>query len=287
MDDSLLITLGAQTYGYNHLPLLLSLAAPPLAVLLPNPLPPNAPQAVVDFKYPYANLRKQLRLLIEDPDPMEELENDISYVYSGFAPISVRLVQCVAQKGGVLSNPAADKDKKGGDGESSRRSGASPLVQAHPIVGWKGFEDVVASIPGETVDVVQRPPAGQDASAPPPAASLSACPRLHFRGVRRADFRRRARAARQCFRESGRRRRSCSSWAGARTRRSRRCAGWGARTKVSPPVLCSADRFGGLTAYLPPPGRKFLVATTGIVSGSSIVDSIVGTASATSKEVGL
>ena len=177
--NPLLITLGAQTYGYNHLPLLLSLAAPPLAVLLPNPLPPNAPQAVVDFKYPYANLRKQLRLLIEDPDPMEELENDISYVYSGFAPISVRLVQCVAQKGGVLSNPAADKDKKGGDGESSRRSGASPLVQAHPIVGWKGFEDVVASIPGETVDVVQRVPAGHDASAPPPAASLSACRPLH------------------------------------------------------------------------------------------------------------
>ena len=105
---------------------------------------------------------------------MEELENDVSYVYSGYAPISVRLVQCVAQKGGVLSNPAAEKDKKGGDGESPRRSAATMLVQAHPIVGWKGFEDVTAAIPGETVDIVQRlPGSSQDGSALPPVSSLS------------------------------------------------------------------------------------------------------------------
>ncbi len=115
---------------------------------------------------------------------MEELENDISYVYSGFAPISVRLVQCVAQKGGVLSNPAAEKEKKGGgadaaaDGNSSRRGAAGTTlvqVQAHPIVGWKGFEDVITSLPGETVDVVQKLPGGLDADGalPPAAASLS------------------------------------------------------------------------------------------------------------------
>ena len=178
-----------QTYGYNYLPLLLSLAAPPLSILLPNPLPPNAPSSVADTKYPYASLRKSLRLLVEDPDPLEELENDISYVYSGFAPISVRLVQCVAQKGGVLSNPAADKekggDKKGssadGDGVS-RRGGAAgtTLVQAHPIVGWKGFEDVVASIPGETVDIVQKLPGGQDGAGLPSVSSLSTSNWLGF-----------------------------------------------------------------------------------------------------------
>ena len=91
---------------------------------------------------------------------MDELENDISYVYSGYAPISVRLVQCVAQKGGVLSNPALDKANKPTDGESADgvtdvRSG-STKVQAHPIVGWKGFEDVLANIPGETVDFVPK-----------------------------------------------------------------------------------------------------------------------------------
>ena len=77
---------------------------------------------------------------------MDELENDISYVYSGYAPISVRLVQCVAQKGGVLSNPALDKTKtvegESADGATDARNGTTK-VQAHPIVGWKGFEDVL------------------------------------------------------------------------------------------------------------------------------------------------
>lgn len=150
------------------------MAAPPLAVLLPNPLPPNTAAAVADSKYPYSGLRKTLRLLIEDPDPLEELENDISYVYSGFAPISVRLVQCVAQKGGVLSNPAAEKERKGAGGEDgAKRASAAPMVQAHPIVGWKGFEDVVASIPGETVDAVQRVPGSQDGAGLPPVSTLS------------------------------------------------------------------------------------------------------------------
>lgn len=90
---------------------------------------------------------------------MEELENDISYVYSGFAPISVRLVQCVAQKGGVLSNPASDKasalEGEPTDGTMDSNGGTTK-VQAHPIIGWKGFEDVLASIPGETVDFVPK-----------------------------------------------------------------------------------------------------------------------------------
>lgn len=166
-----------QSYGYNHLPLLLTLASPPLGILLPNPLPASTPASVAAAKYPYTTLRKSLRLLIEDPDPMEELENDISYVYSGYAPISVRLVQCVAQKGGVLSNPAGDKDKKisADDAKPGKgRDGAALKVQAHPIMGWKGFEDVVASIPGETTDMVQRVPGTQDAAGPP-ASTLREC----------------------------------------------------------------------------------------------------------------
>ncbi len=132
-----------QAYGYSYLPLLLSLAAPPLAILLPNPLPPSTPASVAGAKYPYTSLRKSLRLLIEGNESLDELENDISYVYSGYAPISIRLVQCVAQKGGVLSNPA--KSKEAGTEEGSRKGKSTSLgqVQAHPIVGFKGFEDVL------------------------------------------------------------------------------------------------------------------------------------------------
>ena len=124
--------------------------------------------------------------MIEDPDPLEELENDISYVYSGYAPISVWLVQCVAQKGGVLSNPAGEKDRKiaGDDTKAGKaKDGIHQKVQAHPIVGWKGFEDVVASIPGETADIVQKVPGSQD-GAGPSAATLSECLGIFWRRYR-------------------------------------------------------------------------------------------------------
>ena len=158
-----------------------------MGLLLPNPLPASTAASGAGAaswqKYPYTTLRKSLRLLIEDPDPLEELENDISYVYSGYAPISVRLVQCVAQKGGVLSNPTGQKDKKVSGGDDTRagktaapaastntatsaRGDATVKTQAHPIVGWKGFEDVVASIPGETADIVQSVRGAKDALGP-------------------------------------------------------------------------------------------------------------------------
>lgn len=185
-----LLSASWQSYGYNYLPLLLTLASPPLCILLPNPLPASTPASVAASKYPYTTLRKSLRLLIEDPDPLEELENDISYVYSGYAPISARLVQCVAQKGGVLSNPAGEKDKKiAGDGARAGKAatakdggGVAPKVQAHPIVGWKGFEDVVASIPGETADIVQGVRGAKDALGPS-ASTLGECRLLAWRCV--------------------------------------------------------------------------------------------------------
>jgi vacuolar protein sorting-associated protein 33A len=150
-----------QAYGYNLLPLLLSLTSPSLAILLPNPLPPSMPQSVLTSRYPFTSLSKSLRLLIDDsPEALEEVENDISFVYSGYAPISVRLVQCVAQKGGVLSNPA-EKEKSQ---SVSGTEGGGAKVQAHPIVGWKGFEDILAEIPGETVDIIQRGEEGTSTS---------------------------------------------------------------------------------------------------------------------------
>lgn len=158
----------AQAYGYDYLPLLLSLAAPSLAVLLPNPLPPSTPSTVVGAKYPFTQLRKSLRLLIDDnPEALDEVENDIGFVYSGYAPISIRLVQCIAQKGGVISNPA-EKEKANGDANNTEQTKISiGKVQAHPIVGWKGFEDVVSIIPGQTVEIGQK---GSNKMAP----SLSA-----------------------------------------------------------------------------------------------------------------
>lgn len=121
-------------------------------MLLPNP----SHSASAAPKYPFVALRKSLRLLIDDsPEALGEVENDISFVYSGYAPISIRLVQCIAQKGGVISNPA-EKEKSGVEAGNADNQKAA-MIQAHPIVGWKGFEDVVAVIPGPTVEITQKP----------------------------------------------------------------------------------------------------------------------------------
>lgn len=116
-------------------------------------------------------MRKSLRLLIDDnPEALEEVENDISYVYSGYAPISVRLVQCVAQKNGVISNPAlertADKsttssnvgtaNPNASEVEATDNNTAARKLHAHPIVGWKGFEDVLSTLPGKTFDIPRK-----------------------------------------------------------------------------------------------------------------------------------
>lgn len=139
------------------------MASWPLAILLPSPLPPNT--IVNASRYPYVTLRKSLRLLIDDsPEALEEVENDISYVYSGYAPISIRLVQCIAQKGGILSNPAG-KDKYGVESDSGHVK-TSFKVPAHPILGWKGFEDIVDGIPGETIDVAFNPLEGASSGMP-------------------------------------------------------------------------------------------------------------------------
>ncbi|KAF8079084.1 Sec1-like protein [Lyophyllum atratum] len=209
-----------QAYGYNYLPLLLSLASPPLGMLLPHPLPATAPPSLAASKYPFATLRKSLRLLVDDtPEGLDEVENDISFTYSGYAPISVRLVQCVAQKGGVISNPA----EKAASDTDGKRIAPQGKVQAHPIVGWKGFEDVVAAIPGATVDIVQT---GTTGRAPPMASLLQP------------------------------------------------------REKVTTTVVfflggCTYTEIAALRwVGRQNRGRKFLIATTGIISGTSIIDSI-------------
>ena len=75
--------------------------------------------------------------------------NDISYVYSGYAPLSIRLVQCITQKNAISSAAPVVPD-------AEERRGKAALPQAHPISGWRGFEDVMSAIPGMTIDIRQK-----------------------------------------------------------------------------------------------------------------------------------
>lgn len=87
--------------------------------------------------------------------------NDISYVYSGYAPLSIRLVQCVSMKPAVLATSVTASNKsvqsrpdRDGSGDHMQ---PEALPKAHAIVGWRGFEETVRSIPGATFDEMQKP----------------------------------------------------------------------------------------------------------------------------------
>lgn len=100
----------------------------------------------------------------DEPDDVED-PTEISYVFSGYSPLSVRLVQCVVQKNGVLGKAGAGNDK--GDGAQKGKGTDASKLRAHPIFGWKGFEDVVESLPGETIDIPLAPrPAGMPRTIP-------------------------------------------------------------------------------------------------------------------------
>ncbi|KAK9451169.1 Sec1-like protein [Limtongia smithiae] len=79
----------------------------------------------------FSNLRKSLRLIIDDVN--EQTPNDIAYVYSGYAPLSMRLVQYVIQKRAL--------------GTKISTLGGS---------GWRGAEDILRNIPGDQFDETQK-----------------------------------------------------------------------------------------------------------------------------------
>ena len=133
-----------QAYGYQHILTLDALEK--MELLQPRSsgtsllLPTTGTQTGSKTNYSY--LRKNLRLVIEEVSEKEP--NDVSYVYSGFAPLSIRLVQCVLQKPYIFSLV------KSGFASAALNSAST----ASP--GWLGFEDVVKSARGATFSIVQK-----------------------------------------------------------------------------------------------------------------------------------
>ena len=94
-----------QTYGYDKLFTLDNLER--LGMLKRN-----------ESRSPWPSIRKALHLVVDDCNEAEP--NDISYVYSGYAPLSVRLVQYAVQP------------------------------------GWKAIEDTLRQLPGPTFEEKQQ-----------------------------------------------------------------------------------------------------------------------------------
>lgn len=136
-----------QGYGYQHiltlhnlekLQLFLSRASPMASMI---PMPGSGPATGTKTNYTY--LRKQLRLIVDEVN--EQTPNDIAYVYSGYAPLSIRLVQCLLQKQYILSITRGNGIT--GVGVATAGGGAQ---------GWRGFDEAVKHARGQTFDEVQK-----------------------------------------------------------------------------------------------------------------------------------
>jgi len=136
-----------QAYGYQHLltldaleklQLLLSRASP-MAVMIPI----SGAGINTGTKTNYTYLRKALRLIVDEVN--EHDPNDIAYVYSGYAPLSVRLVQCILQKQYLASIT------RGGSANSALSIGSGGVSQ-----GWRGFDEALKHVRGQTFDEVQK-----------------------------------------------------------------------------------------------------------------------------------
>ncbi|GAA5998387.1 tethering complex ATP-binding subunit VPS33 [Rhodotorula paludigena] len=147
-----------QTYGFDHLPLLISLERLNLLVR-PPPTTRSMP------KPPFVAARKPLRLIVDDVD--ETNPSDPSYVFSGYAPLGVRLVQCAL--GGAAGAQAGAGAASGANGAGNGAAALSGVVGtgAASLNGWKGLEEVVRALPGATFDEWQRIDEGA-AKRPPP-----------------------------------------------------------------------------------------------------------------------
>nr|XP_002737715.1 PREDICTED: vacuolar protein sorting-associated protein 33A [Saccoglossus kowalevskii] len=97
-----------QTYGFEHIITIDNLEKAGL-------LRPQGQKS-------YSTIRKSLRLVVEDVN--EQNPTDISYVFSGYAPLTVRLAQ-------YLSRP-----------------------------GWRSIEEVLRLLPGPTIEEIQQIPVG-------------------------------------------------------------------------------------------------------------------------------
>ena len=136
-----------QGYGHQHQLTLLSLGklqmflsrSSPLASMIPmaGPGSGSGSGSSTGTKTNYTYLRKQLRLIVDEVN--EHDPNDVAYVYSGYAPLSIRLIQCILQKQYMLSITR-------GNGVTTTGSTA----------GWRGFDDAVKHVRGQTFDEVQK-----------------------------------------------------------------------------------------------------------------------------------
>lgn len=97
----------------------------------------------------YNSVRRSLALIIDEVNEAEP--DDVAYVFSGYAPLSVRLVQCVLQKD-YIQSLSTSSARQSSNAPAQQQTAAAALTNAQ---GWRPFEDILRYIRGATVDEVQ------------------------------------------------------------------------------------------------------------------------------------
>ncbi|CAI4216210.1 unnamed protein product [Parascedosporium putredinis] len=134
-------------YGYQHILTLHKLAKLQLILPRSSPLAGMIPMTgnsdAAGTKTNYAYLRQQLKLIVDEV--REDDPDDIAYVYSGYAPLSIRLVQCVLQKQYLMQLT------KGGNNAPAGAASTASAAQ-----GWHGFDEAVKHVRGRTFYELQK-----------------------------------------------------------------------------------------------------------------------------------
>jgi hypothetical protein len=131
-----------QGYGYQHLLTLSALEKMGLLIPRVGGGLVGATAGPLGKTTNYNAVRKNLHMIFDEVNESEP--DDIAYVFSGYAPLSVRLVQCIVQKQYISSLATAAK------GPNAPITAASSA--AH---GWRPFEETVKQVRGATFDETQ------------------------------------------------------------------------------------------------------------------------------------
>jgi vacuolar protein sorting-associated protein 33A len=136
-----------QGYGHQHILTLNNLEKLQLFLSRSSPLagmiPMSGNTSSTGTKTNYTYLRKQLRLIVDEVK--EDDPNDVAYVYSGYAPLSIRLVQCILQKQYLINLTK-------GSGSANTNAAASGAGSQ----GWHGFDEPIKHVRGQTFYELQK-----------------------------------------------------------------------------------------------------------------------------------
>ncbi|KAJ3079434.1 Vacuolar protein sorting-associated protein 33A [Physocladia obscura] len=133
-----------------------------------------AAAAAAAVRVPFANTRKALSVIVDDID--EQNPMDVAYVHSGYAPVSIRLIEAATGVGKFRSSGGGGTNGKkndvGASGGTSDGSGANPAggsvrgggggggsSAGKRKVGWEGMEEILKAVPGgESFEIQQELP---------------------------------------------------------------------------------------------------------------------------------